>query len=388
MLNLNPSKSPGADNLHPRILKDLSVSLSLPLSILYTESFKQQKLPQYWKDAMITPLYKKDEKCLASNYRPISLTSIICKIMESIIKDDLMSYVCNNNIITSLQHGFLPGRSCQSNLLIMLNCLTEAIDRGIITDVIYLNFAKAFDSVPHNRLIYKLSKYGITGNLLHWISDFLSKRRQCMRVNSALSEWESVISGVPQGSILGPILFIFYINDLPADIIAKLLLFADDTKLIKMLLSMMSHSELQNDLNHLISWSEKWQLKFNTSKCKVLRFGQSDTKPYTMMNIDIGQKQELKFIDEEKDLGVIVDSKLKFSSLIVNQVKKANRLMGLIRRSYNFLDIVLFKYLFISLVRPHLEYCVTIWYPLLKKMKIRSNTSFAVTPRYYRGYQI
>ena len=156
-------------------------------------------------------------------------------------------------------------------------------------------------------------------------------------------------------------------QNLPTYTIAKLSLFADDNKLIKMLLSMMSHSELQNDLNHLISWSEKWQLKFNTSKCKVLRFGQSDTKPYTMMNIDIGQKQELKFIDEEKDLGVIVDSKLKFSSHIVNQVKKANRLMGLIRRSYNFLDIVSLKYLFISLIRPHLEYCVTVWYPLLKK---------------------
>ena len=139
--------------------------------------------------------------------------------MESIIKDDLMSYVCNNNIITSLQHGFLPGRSFQSNLLIMLNCLTEAIDRGIITDVIYLDFAKASDSVPHNRLIYKLSKYGITGNLLHWISDFLSKRRHCVRVNSALSEWESVISGVPQGSILGLMLFIFYINNLPAELL-------------------------------------------------------------------------------------------------------------------------------------------------------------------------
>ena len=107
LLNLNPYKSPGADNLHPRILKDISVSLSLPLSILYTESFKQQKLPQDWKDAMITPLYKKDAKCLPSNYIPISLTSIICKIMESIKKDDLMSYICNNNISTSLQHEFL-----------------------------------------------------------------------------------------------------------------------------------------------------------------------------------------------------------------------------------------------------------------------------------------
>ena len=177
-------------------------------------------------------------------------------LLESIIKNELMSYVCNSNIITSLQHEFLLGRSCQSNLLIMLNCLTEAIDKGIITDVIYLDSAKAFDSAHHKRLTYKLSKYGITGSLLHWISDFLSKRRQCERVNLALLEWESVISGVTQGSILEPILF-FHINDLPTNIIAKLLLFADDTELIKMLLSKMSYSELQNDLNHLISWSEK-----------------------------------------------------------------------------------------------------------------------------------
>ena len=135
--------------------------------------------------------------------------------------------------------GSLPGRSCQTNLLIMLTCITEATDKIIITDVIYLDFAKAFVSVPHKRLIYKLSKYGITGNLLHWISNFLSQRRQYVRVNLALSEGKSVINGVPQRSILGPILFIFYTNDLQTDIIAKLLLFADDAKLIKMLLSKM-----------------------------------------------------------------------------------------------------------------------------------------------------
>ena len=195
--------------------------------------------------------------------------------MESIIKDDLMSHVYNNKIVTSLQHGFLHGRPCQSNLLIMPNRITEAIEKGIITDVIYLDFAKAFDCVQHKRLMYKLSKYGVAGNLLHWISDFLRKRRQSVRVNSVLSEWESVISGVTQESILGPILFIFYRNDLPTDIVAKFLLFADDPKLIKMLLSKMSHCELQNDLNHLISRSEKWQLKFNTSKYKMLRFGQN-----------------------------------------------------------------------------------------------------------------
>ena len=130
---------------------------------------------------------------------------------------------------------------------------------------------------------------------------------------------------------------------------------------------MMSHIELQNNLNHFNITVRKMAVKFNTSKCKVLRFGQADTTIYTMLNIDIGQMQDLKFIDKEKDVGVIIDSKLKFSSHIFNQVKKAKRFMDLIQRSYNFLNIVSFKYLFISLVRPHLEYCLTIWYLLLKK---------------------
>ena len=130
------------------------------------------------------------------------------------------------------------------------------------------------------------------------------------------------------------------------------------------------------------------QLKFNTSKCKVLRFGQTDTKPYKMMNINIGQMQELKLTDEEKDLGVIIDLKLKFWSHVVNQVNKANSLMGLIQKSYNFLDIVSFKYLFISLVCPHLEYCVTVWYPLLKKDEDLIKNVLHRAPRCYRGYQI
>ena len=336
--NLNPYKSPGPDELHPRILIELSNELSLPLSLIFSKSFSEGELPQDWKGAIITPLHKKGEKEFASNYGPISLTSIVCKVMESIIKDDILAYMVSNKLLTNLQHGFVPGKSCQSNLLLMLNFLTELIENETDTDLVYLDFAKAFDSVPHNRLICKLHNYGFSGHLLLWIRNFLSHRRQKVRVNNTLSNWENVSSSVPQGSVFGPILFIIYINDLP-----RYKMFADDTKLMQKLISTTSHNELQDDINRLIEWSKKWELKFNTSKCKVMHFGNDISNSYTMLDFNDQKRKKLEFITEEKDLGVIIDHKLNFSSHIVTQVKKANKMMGLIRRSYTHLDITSFR---------------------------------------------
>ena len=207
----------------------------------------------------------------------------------------------------------------------------------------------------------------LASNLLLWIRNILSYRRQQVRVNSILSNWKNVTSGVPQGSVFGPVLFIIYINDLPRDIIVFLFLFTNDTILMQKLISTTSCNELQDYIDRLIECSKKWELKFNTSKCKVMHFGNDISSSYTMLDSNDQIRKILEFITEEKDLGVIINHKLNFSSHIITQVKKANKMMGSVRRSYTHLDRTSFRCLFSSLVRPHLEYYVSIWYSLLKK---------------------
>ena len=194
--------------------------------------------------------------------------------------------VRNKLFLTNLQHGFVSGTSCQSNLILMLNFLTELIENEADADLVYLDFAKAFDSVSNDRLICKLHNYDISGNLLLWIRNFLSHRRQKVQVNSTLSNLENVTNGFPQGSVFGPVLFIIHINYLPRGIIALLIYFADDTKLVQKLISTTSHEELQDDINRIIEWSKKLELKFNTSKCKVMQFGNGISNPYTMLDLN------------------------------------------------------------------------------------------------------
>ena len=273
------------------------------------------------------------------------------------------------NSISAHQHGFLSGRSCSTNLLAALEDWTSSLDEKIPVDTIYLDFAKAFDSVPHKRLLYKLQKYGINGSLHKWIEYFLINRRQCVSVKGEHSGWVPVKSGIPQGSVLGPVLFVIFINDLPDIVKSTSSIFADDTKIYRTIQTPNDADILQMDIDSLTSWADTWQMRFNPGKCKLLHLGRSNPEhSYEMENS--GERVKLEKSTLEKDLGVHVDKDLKFSKHIEIQVNKANKILGLIRRSYDYLDADCLKRLFIALVRPVLEYCNVAWSPILQKDRI------------------
>ena len=254
----------------------------------------------------------------------------------------------------------------------------EAVACGGVVDVVYFDFAKAFDTVPHRRLIDKMKAYGINGKLLGWIKDFLTTRSQVVRVNGECSSKASVLSGIPQGSVLGPLLFIVYINDLPDDVISDILMFADDTKIFHQINSKEDSLLLQSDTQSLLEWSKKWLLTFNKEKCHVLTIGKIENIKHThRYSLD---DTELEHVFSEKDLGLTIDSDLKFEEHISMKVNKANAMMGLIRRCFSCLDIDIFRRLYTTFVRPHLEYAQSIWSPhFLKQINLIENVQIRAT---------
>ena len=196
--DLITDKEPGADLIHPRLLKELAVQVAYPLAIIFQQSIDQSRVPQQWRTANIIPIFKKGSKRDAANYRPISLTSHIGKLLERIIRDHILRHLDNKQLIKPSQHGFLPGRSCQSNLLEFLERVTDDTDRGNNTDVAYLDFAKAFDKVPHARVLVKLKALGVNNQISSWIEAWLRDSRQRVVVSGEESAWSAVSSGVPQ----------------------------------------------------------------------------------------------------------------------------------------------------------------------------------------------
>ena len=238
---LKAGTAPGPDGIQASLLKHASESLALPLAQLYQSLFNSGVVPKEWKVAMVTPIFKKGNSTDVSNYRPISLTSLCCKIMESVIKDDILAHLLSKGLISRHQHGFLSRRSTGTQLIECFNDWTLNIENKQSLDVIYIDFAKAFDSVVHRKLTLKLISYGIGGSLLSWIQNFLTDRFQFVCIDGFYSSTVRVTSGVPQSSVLGPILFIIFINDVCDIIIGSTTckLYADDIKLYACLLILM-----------------------------------------------------------------------------------------------------------------------------------------------------
>uniref|UniRef100_A0A3B3RVY9 Reverse transcriptase domain-containing protein n=1 Tax=Paramormyrops kingsleyae TaxID=1676925 RepID=A0A3B3RVY9_9TELE len=308
------------------------------------------------------PIFKKGDRSNLSNYRPISLTCITGKVMEAIIKEKMVDYLDSNNILRDSQHGFRRGRSCLTNLLEFFEEATQEVDDKKAYDVIYLDFQKAFGVVPHKRLSLKLKATGILGTVATWIDNWLTDRKQRVVIRGSMSQWACVHSGVPQGSILGPLLFLIYINDIDTNIYSKLVKFADDTKVGGVADTELAAQQLQRDLNLISDWADTWQMKFNIDKCKVLHVGSRNIKYRYFMG-----PTEIKVADYEKDLGVYVDASMSHSRQCGEAIKKANRMLGYISRCVEFKSREVMLRLYNSLVRPHLEYCVQVWSPYLKK---------------------
>ena len=359
---MKDNKSPGVDGIPPKLLMETVDQISIPLARVFNLSLKEGVVPFEWKEANIIPLFKKGSRNKSENYRPVSLTSVICKLLERLIKDHMVDFLVKHKLLNSSQHEFLKARSCLTNVLCFLEEITKWIDVGSPVDIIYLDFQKAFDKVPHQRLLLKLKAHGIGDSITDWIEQWLTDRRQRVVVDGEVSNWKSVLSGVPQGSVLGPILFLIYINDLDESITSNVLKFADDTKLFRKVNTDCDKQHLQNDLDRLVKWSEKWQMLLNFGKCKCLHTGHG--------NLNVNYKMGATVLGttvKEKDLGVTISADMKVSEQCGIAASKGNQILGLIRRNITYKGKKLIIPLYKAIVRPHLEYCIQAWRPYCKK---------------------
>jgi len=361
---LNARASGGPDGIPPVFYKNVAQSLCQPLAFLFQIMFDSGHVPPVWRQAFITAIFKKGDSSLPSNYRPISLTCTMCKIMEAIIKDQLVAYLLRKGLISRQQHAFIMKHSTVTNLLECTHDWAVAMHSHESVDVLYIDFSKAFDSVVHSKIIFKLSKYGINGSLLQWISAFLTCRFQCVVTEHSSSDWLPVISGVPQGSVLGPILFILYIDDIGAICSGSVThkLFADDLKLYTTIKSDIDRASLQAALDRLQQWCIDWQLTINIDKCHVLHIGKNNSYfSYTINGSHISAA------DAVSDLGVIMDPILKYDAHINNLVGKGFQRVGVLFRGFASRSARVLKQAYVTFIRPVLEYGSSVWSPHLLK---------------------
>jgi hypothetical protein len=364
LLHLNPSKSAGPDGIPSKLLKDLADELALPLSFIYKQTIETGLFPEDWKTATISPIHKGGSKTLPDNYRPISLTCICCKILERIIKKQIVAHLDTNRLLCEAQHGFRAGRSCLTNLLYCFESWTENLDKRTPVDIIYFDFKKAFDSVPHKRLLHKISMYGITGRLYKWIEQFLTGRRQNVHISSSVSDWALVRSGVPQGSVLGPLLFLIYIDDLPSEVRSQIVMFADDVKIWRPISTSDDVVSLQQDIDTMQLWADRWLLKFNASKCVSLQLRLRGTMGESRYQLN---QTCLNNVPSQRDLGITIDCSLKPEIHCAKAANKAMSIMRRIKRTFNVITPEIFGKIYGTYVRPHLEYGVQVWHPWFKK---------------------
>ena len=350
----------GPDGISPKFLKEYADELAPALTMIFNKSMEEGLVPEDWRVANVTPIFKKGAKGDPGNYRPVSLTSVPCRVMEACLKDNIVDHLSRNKLIKDSQHGFMKRKSCTTNLLHFLEVMTTAHEHQKPMDVVYLDFAKAFDKVPHRWFVEKLKAQSLGGQVLSLIKSWLADRKQRVVLNGQASDWERVHSGVPQGSVLGPLAFVVFINDLDEETSGITITnkFADDTKCGQVIESTSDNLDLQNALDNLVNWADKWGMAYNIKKCKVMHIGANNDKVKYKM-----QGTELEVADREKDIGVKVANTLKPSNQCQEAAGRANSVLGQITRAFHYRDRKTFLSLYIQYVRPHLEFAVPAWSP-------------------------
>ena len=354
-------KACGPDGICGALLKRCAKVAAMFLKSIFVQSLNTGDIPEDWRKALVHPVFKGGNTKQAENYRPISLTCIFCKLMERILASPVVTHLEDTNLFSQTQHGFRQDLSCESQLIMLCQDTMSSVDKRNSVDLAFIDFSKAFDKVPHNHLINKLAAYNLDQSVLGWIYAFLTNRTQKVTIDNSYSDEISVTSGVPQGSVLGPLLFLLYINDLPDKMKCNIRMYADDVVLYANVASNENfNSILQEDLDELSQWCRKLHMSINVKKCAVMRMTRqkcSAIPTYYLDNLDVPVVQNFKY------LGVYISNTCNWQDHIQYVVSRGNQMLRFIKRNFRGCPQLVKETVYLSLVRPLLEYASCVWDP-------------------------
>ena len=361
--DLSTNASPGPDYFPAILLKKGKQTLCHPLSQIFRSSLESGEVPDILKCAYITPLFKSGPKSLPINYRPVSLTSHLTKTFERIIRKSLVAFLEVNQKMNPSQHGFRNRRSCLSQLLEHYDQILKILENGDNLDCVYLDFAKCFDKIDIGLLCHKLKKTGIRSQLGVWLHSFLMNRKQFIVVENSLSNSSNVISGIPQGTVLGPILALIFLSDIDKDVENIASMFADDTRLMGKVQNETDVEALQSDLNKVFEWANKNNMEFNSKKFELIRYGKNqdikDGTIYFSADDNIIEEKEVL-----RDLGILMNNEATFDDHIMKVCKTVKQKAGWILRTFRTRKPTVMKQLWKQLVQPHVDYCSQLYMPI------------------------
>ena len=360
---LSSSSASGPDGVSALLLKKCVESLCKPLYQIYRKCMDTGTVPKSFKTSNITPIFKSGNKGSAENYRPVALTSQLSKVFEKIVRNKMLIFLEKKGWLNNSQHGFRKGRSCVSQLIEHFEKVVEYLNEGFNVDVVYLDFCKAFDKLDFNVLLTKLKNCGVSGNLGKWLHSFLTGRYQFVTVNGFASILCAVLSGVPQGSVLGPLLFLIMINDINDNVQnAFLSSFADDTRMGMAIKNPTDVKCLQDDLDRVYAWANDNNMMLNSSKFELLKYG-NDKLLKDAQNYTSSTGHPIDHSDSVKDLGVMMSVDCNFTSHIDYVVSKVNKMVSWALRNFQCRSKVFILTIWKSILLPHLDYCSQLWSP-------------------------